>query len=315
VLVIGVYNTAGEKVSTIGNSPVSNNLGAINITVNGAASAVFDPDDGSGSLMITLPGVDSELQPANPQGAVFLWNGTTSAGQQVSPGIYYIKFTMQDEYGAVVTVVKEIQVISSASYTRISIYNSAGELVQRINLPAVVSSAISLAVDDVVTVGKGAPAVQIGYAAGDTASWDGTNAEGALVGSGIYEIKVETVNVDGVNVVVSKSITVLNGGNAGVISNVEIIPNPDIITDPSTAGMQIKWLASGTGKVDIQVNNLSGELVAHINSTLQSGSASWDLHTQSGQNAAGGLYIMIIKADSDTGETGIKIMKAVVVRK
>jgi flagellar hook assembly protein FlgD len=312
ILVIGVYNSAGEKVSTIGNSPVTNNIGDIIMSVSGTASAVYDPNEGN--LLITLPGVQSSLQPANGTGAVFTWNGDTSAGQQVSSGIYYIKFTMQDSFGSVETIVKEVQIIKSDAYTRISIYNSAGELVQRINLPTTATSAISLAVDDVVTVGKGSPDVQIGYATGDVASWDGTNSDGRIVDSGIYEVKVETVNGDGIDVVASKSISVLNGGAASILSNIEIIPNPLTVTDPSQS-MQIKWQASIPGKIDIQINNLSGELVAHINATLQSGSAYWNLQTQDGQSAASGLYVLILRAVGDTGGIEIKVVKAVVVKK
>jgi flagellar hook assembly protein FlgD len=313
VLDIAVYNSAGEKVATISDSPVSNKLGDVNMTVNGEVSGILDPSEGN--LKIILPGLQSETQPVNPGGAIFTWNGTTDAGQQVAPGLYYVKFTMQEEYGAVDTVVKSIQIIRSDTYTRISIYNSAGEVVYRVNLPVVQLSAISLAVDDVVTVGKGASTVQIGYAAGLMDTWDGMNDQGRIVDSGTYEVRVEVATGNNIDVAASKTITILNGGISGMISNIEIIPNPAVISDSTGSSVQIKWQASGTGKVDIQINNISGELITNISASLQAGSVYWNLQTKNGQNVAGGLYVLIIKAAGDNGETQIKVVKAVVVRK
>jgi flagellar hook assembly protein FlgD len=164
-------------------------------------------------------------------------------------------------------------------------------------------------------VGKGASTVQIGYAAGLMDTWDGMNGQGRFVDSGIYEVRVEVATGNNIDVAASKTITVLNGGISGVISNIEIIPNPAVISDSTGSGVQIKWQASGTGKADIQINNISGELITNISANLQAGSVYWNLQTKNGQNVAGGLYVLIIKAAGDNGDTQIKVVKAVVVRK
>jgi hypothetical protein len=100
-------------------------------------------------------------------------------------------FTITDTFGAKVGLIEEVQLIRVDRYTRISIYNSAGELVRRMEVPQVDSNIVNLKVDDTFFISNDSTSTTIKF--GDTGAlqWDGKNSMGTLVGSGTYEIFVE----------------------------------------------------------------------------------------------------------------------------
>jgi flagellar hook assembly protein FlgD len=307
---ITIYNSAGEAVRTIANAPVSNLSGSVVVLFNNAPATVYDPTDGL--LKIELPGL---LTPGQNGSTEFDWDGSNTGGQQVSPGSYYIKVSTTDAYGRIQTQVVDITVMENQVYTRLSIYNSAGELVRRMQINSAPSALISLGVDDVVAVGKGNTGVAIAYAPGQVITWDGNNDEGRTVDSGVYEVRVEISTGDGYVVAASKSVTVLNAGKQGVFGDVATYPNPVEISGGILQVMHITWQATGTGHMTIQVNNMAGELVSKFSATLESGASAWTLMTPSGQNVASGVYIMILEGAKDTGEIQLKVMKVCVIRK
>jgi hypothetical protein len=310
---IVIYNSAGEVVRQIANAPVSNIMGDVDVMFNNNPVDVYDPNEGI--LKIELPGLQTPGQTGGTMISTFNWDGTNSGGQQVQPGSYFIKVSMVDAYGRVETKVVDFTVVTNQIYTRLSIYNSAGELVRRMQINSAPSSLISLGIDDVVAVGKGNTEVAIAYAPGQVITWDGNNSEGITVESGVYEVKVEISTGDGYIIAASKSITVLNAGKQGVLSNIVTYPNPVVMTGGVHQDMHITWQATGTGQVTLQVNNLAGELISTFRATLESGTAIWDLRTASGQDVASGMYVMFLQGKKDTGEVQVKVVKVCVVRK
>ncbi len=317
ILSIEAYNEAGEKVRIITQSSIAGDVGDIAMLMNGVTTTAFNPD--TGSLELRIKGIQTPDQYGGgaDQTSSFIWNGYSDSGQEVTPGLYYIKISTTDTYGHVNTHIETIQVLKLDQTARINIYNSAGELVRRLETPNVSGTSISLAVDDVIQVGKNAPPINLQYAAGASIPWDGLNSSGRTVDSGIYEIQVELNTAQGFKIMASKTVTILNAGSGGIVQEQKIYPNPVFITDGATTGYAtIKWLTAATGEADISIYNIAGELIKGINTSITAGitGIQWDLTTNGGSRVAGGTYVVVINIRKDTGEHEIKKLKMAVVK-
>ena len=310
---IEAFNSAGEVVKLIGEMPVSAQVGQVFTYVNGVLGDTFDPNDGS--LQISLEGIYTIGQPDTVLVTNLYWDGSNDGGQTVAQGLYYIKFTVSNGYGQVETTVKEINILTAEEYVKLKIYNSAGELVRTIESSNIPGTSISLGVSDVVLVGKGSSDVQVEYAPGQVIIWDGNNSDGRTVDSGVYEMKVEISTSDGYKVVASKSVTVLNAGKAGVISEEKVYPNPLVIAGGAIGKATIAWTPTGTGRMTISIYNTAGELIRKTETGLLPSVFEWDLKTVSGQPVTSGIYVVVLQAKKDTGETDNKILKLSVTKK
>lgn len=288
-------------------------LADITTFVNGAPSTMLVP---SGGQVISFDFADmtSPDQPSAGQ-VIFTWNGMSDSGQQVPPGIYYVKITDVDTYGHVNTKVIEVQVMTAQQMTLISIYNSGGELIQRIQQPPVASGMLKLSLDDIYSIGTPGDIVSISYGAGNTYYWDGKNAQGELVGSGVYEIQVEAFFINSESVTVSKSVSILNGSSNNLINGQKAYPNPFVMaTASSNPNAAIAWQPGGVGTMNIRIYNTAGELVKVITTALESGSAVWDVSSAQGTPAASGLYIIVLEAKSKSGTIQVKKIKFAVIK-
>ena len=285
--------------------------------VSGVTTTAFNPDTGKLELLFSGIQTTDQYGGGPDQSSSFLWDGYSDSGQEVSPGLYYIKVSTTDTFGHVTTHIQTIQVLKMEEYARINIYNSAGELVRRLEVDNVASTAINLAVDDVIQVGKNAPPISLQYAAGASIPWDGLNSDGRTVDSGIYEIQVELKTDQGFKIMASKTVTILNAGSGGIIQEEKIYPNPMMVTDGSASGYAtIKWLTASTGEADIQIYNMAGELIRGIKTSITAGMSGiqWDLKTDGGRRVAGGAYVVVIHLKKDSGEHEIKKIKMAVVK-
>ena len=243
------------------------------------------------------------------------WDGTNDGGQAISQGLYFLKFTVANEYGQVETTVREVNILTSQEYVRLKIYNSAGEVVRVIESPNTPGSIVGLGVSDVVLVGKGNSDVVVEYAPGQIIKWDGNNSAGRTVDSGVYEMKVEISTAGGIKVVATKSVTVLNAGKAGVISGEKIYPNPVVLDNGNTGKVAIQWIPSGTGRITVSIYNSAGELVKKTKTGLLPSSLDWDLTSANGEHVTSGVYLVVLQAQKDTGELETKVMKMAVIKK
>jgi len=316
ILTISAYNEAGELVKVIATSPVSSEFTSAYMLVSGTVVDLYDPSDGT--LQFSLPGLRGPGQ-ENGTGMTFTWNGTTNANQVVAPGNYYIKVSTTDTYGHVDTKIEDLQILYIQEYVDVNIFNSAGELVRRLQAPYNGTSVVSLGVDDVLQVGKDMSNIIIGYAPGNSNSmqWDGKNREGETVSSGTYEIQVVIQTSQGTRIMASKTVVVLDAAVTDIISEIKLKPNPVVVTDSASKKVVFQWAASGDGTAVIHIFNKTGELVRIINSTLADGVAgiSWDLTTSSGNDVSSGIYVCVIRAVQDSGGTQTKIIKMAVINK
>ena len=317
ILSIEAYNEAGEKVKFIVQSPISGDVGDIAMLLNGTAATAFNPD--TGRLELKFEGLQSpdQLGAGADHAISFFWAGLSDSGQRVSPGLYYIKISTTDTYGHVNTHTESVQILKMDVYARVNIYNSAGELVRRLETKDLTNTNISLAVDDVVQVGKNSGPINIEYAVGSIISWDGLNSQGSTVESGVYEIQVEIKTVQGFSVMASKSVTILNTGSGAIIADEKIYPNPVIVTDYAAQPfVTIKWLTASTGPATIQIYAITGELVKTIDTTIAAGMAGiqWNLKSWGGDPVASGMYIAVIHLKKDSGGSEVKKIKITVIK-
>lgn len=306
--VIDIYNEAGEKIKSIGSTLLLNPITDLVLVENSNTTTVYDPKDGSLDIRVPGQGTDGK------QYIDFTWDGSNNNGQDIVPGIYYIKMTITDPYGSGTAVVEAVQVVEEEVYTRISIYNSAGELVKRVQVPEVETKVINLQVDDVFYAG-GNSSTTIKYGNTGTLVWDGTNSMGDLVGSGTYEVVVEEKTADGYDAVASKTITVLDGSGPSAIGQFKIEPNPVVVQGGVVNPMKFAWDGTEPGDVTIKIYNIAGELIKMLGAKVGDGSVQWDLKTSNGYEAASGFYIVVVEDKTDSGKLERKITKLVIIRK
>ena len=290
---------------------VSEDIMDMIITQGGETTGIFNP--ASGDLEFTFPGIKSPGQPTGSS-VTFAWDGYNDNGQEINQGIYYIKMSMTDTYGHVQTRIENIQLMRNEEYVRINIYNSAGELVRRIEEEISSNTIVNMVVDDVLVVGKGVIPIQY-TDFGDFLPWDGKNAEGELVSNGIYEIQVEVKTATGYSVVASKTVTILRDGDEVILGDVKAYPNPCLISDVSTVLPTIAWTGAGPGKVKIKIYNIAGELIKEIKEDMAVLSAQWDMSTRDGNSASSGMYVIIIEGLKDSGNREVLSVKFVILKR
>lgn len=290
---------------------VSGLIDEVFFMLNGKYTDVYDPSEGE--LEILLSGILTSYMQDEENSVVFVWDGTTDGKQPAANGVYYIRFSMKDEFGTTQTRVKEITVLRGDEYVRVVIYNTAGEIVRTIKTDSPGDISISLQAPDTAVVGKEAEDIIISYAEGEYAEWDGKNSHGIMVSSGLYEVLVEVNTEDGFKVWASKTITVINDTSEEILGEIKAYPNPVIINYDPADKIVFSWGNAVPGKVEIKIYNIAGELVKTVKADMAAGKAEWDLRTQSGQPASTGMYIAVFYGIKDTGENEKKYLKITLI--
>jgi flagellar hook assembly protein FlgD len=317
---VEAFNEAGEKVKLITQTKINKPVESFLTMVNGVETDVFNPSDVNGNLQLKFPGLWSE-EAMNVDYIEYAWDGTNNSGQETNQGKYYIKMQVTDEYGHVETIVKEVQLLKTEEYTRVSIYNGAGEIISRIETPAVSGTVMDLSgLDDVLYVGTGLVPIKYG-SAGQTLNWDGKNLEGKTVANGVYEIVVETKTRDGYTVVAAKTVTVLSEEGLPMLTDPtgklfpKMYPNP-FVTDGTALNpaAAIDWYTAVPGDITIRIYNVAGELVRRLDGDLNVKPIAWDLKEQNGTSVSSGLFIIVMQAKADDGRRETAMTKFTVLR-
>lgn len=312
VFEIAAYNSAGEKVKLIANSLINRNLTGVSALANGADGGVFNPK--KGPLTIRISGVNTPEQSGNSY-SDFNWDGTSDNGQDIAPGIYYIKLTTQDTYGHTDTMIKEVSLFRSRETVKLSIYNSAGEIVRVLQSADLPLDKISLQVEDVLKVGDPGDNMTVTYGGLLPFVWDGKNSSGLAVGSGVYELVLEVVNEAGIKTTMTRPVNILSRRNKSAFTGEKVYPNPCYIGENTFQSARALWTALATGKMEIAIYNIQGELIKNLSAALSDGHADWDIKTNSGVPVSSGLYVFVMKARTDAGEVVVKTVKLAVVNR
>ena len=314
LLIIEAYNEAGEKVRVISETMINKPISDI-----GISSDVFNPADGP--LVLSFPGIWTPDQMGEDVKRInFEWDGKNENGQKINQGIYYIKFSVVDPYGHTETIIKDVTLIRTDEYLRLNIYNTAGELVARIEKTEAVSDLLDInLIKDIIYINYGQK-FDFNIGGSNFISWDGKTGQGKIIDNGIYEIQVEIRTKNGFNKIASKTVTIFVLEGDKVLSDTnnpnlfpKVYPNP-VFVETEEAEQIIEWYKAYPGEIKIKIYNISGELVNEIKGDLNNKYIKWNLKTKNGIPVSSGIYIMVLYAKKITGKTEIKIVKSSVIR-
>ncbi len=317
ILTIDIYNEAGEKVKHIIKTPISDNINSeIILLLKGEESKIWDkifnPEEGV--LIMKIPGIETPDQ-RDKGYSEFIWDGKNNSGQETGNGVYYIKFTIQDKYGHTDVIIKDITLLKKEQYVLLSIYNTAGELVRRIEKDNPETEILKLNIPDFLYITSETSAVEINYAEGKVIKWDGLNSKGEKIANGIYEIQVELKTEQGYKIIASKTISIISEKIKKILGDIKIYPDPCYVLAEGNKMVKIKWTEVNKGRVNVKIYNIKGEMIRKIDSDLETGFLLWDMKTSSGAQVASGIYIVIVEGKLENGEREIKKAKLTIVKK
>ncbi len=303
VLVIGVYNEAGEQVKSLYFGDVKGGLEGSEIKIDGEEEkSVFMQDS---LLEIFLPGIE-EAGSSDKDGMYISWDGKTAQGQPASQGVYYLQISRRDSYDHVDSVVKNFTILRDEEFVEMRIFNSAGEIVKSIKRnESIAVSDVSIDIDAHLVIGESASPEKLKYCDSCSFEWDGKSARGSYVSTGVYEVQF-IFKTDQGTLEASKKVMVINTGE-NELGEVKAYPNPC----GGSENLTIEWSGGGAGYVTIYIYNLAGDLVKKIASSKEEGKAEWDGRTKSGEKAASGVYAVVIRADGQEGYAEKKMVKVV----
>jgi hypothetical protein len=278
-----IYNSAGELVAVLADG--------LNIPASfsglGAPSEALVPDQGGSSAALNLLGTGQSLA----------WDGKNSGGQRVDSGSYTAVADVTDQFGKVTTYSTSFAVLRLPAELKVSVYNSAGELVYQVITAAPPLSdltALSFSTDQLL-LGAGDPKLEVRYRTGsDQITWDGRNSQGRLVTAGMYMVKVEVSQAGLAPVVVTKQVQVLRVLSGNSLAEAFAAPNP--------AGPGVSKVVFFLGEVDpalrvkAEIFTLAGERVAGGDNLGHPDSIDWQLGA-----AAPGVYLAVLEAQGDAG--------------
>jgi len=315
VIHLAVYNEAGELIKDYPafdlNVPISNFT-----VVNGTLTT----DSQSVSVLYNNVSVGS-------------WDGTSSSGDKVSNGTYFIKIDSTDPYGVTTTVSKNVQVLIGRNVMTATIYNEAGEAVKHFdqqtlqNLVAGNLSSLNASDYDVAQIRLPSNVISPDYSgstasnkvltivmgSGRTFTWNGEGDSGAILTPGTYYIQFDSKVQGKPDEEISLVIRIEGGANG--INGVVLAPNPIRISQLQ----QIPYFNITMNAMDIQsasvkIYTIAGELVTHSPLMNDPGNPTvvhWDVAQQT---IASGTYIAVIDLYSSNGMIGRKFLKVVLIR-
>ncbi|HJT23687.1 MAG TPA: hypothetical protein VJ873_03880, partial [bacterium] len=288
---VGVYNEAGELVKII-------NITQFSQPVNSIAL------EGSNTIS-TLNGANNAVTVYYGNVPIGVWDGTTSQGQPISNGTYYIKVDNIDNAGVVTSVTQQAVVSRVLAQVTIKIYNEAGEVMRQLytytdDLGNALINSVSLS-NNVITpdsTGTQPGAVTMVDNQGVTlARWDGRADDGNIVSNGTYYMEFRVSEGNGEQTVIVKTISVI--GHTKVTS---VFVEPNVLTEQhSVATFQAPYGMS----MSIRVYDVAGELVAKVQSSPGAGVVTWDA-----SKLASGFYLAVVDLRDGAGHNqGQKILK------
>ncbi len=304
VVIIAVYNEAGELVNQIYTNNESQPLQTVSIGGNSDVTSINGP---GGAVTVYYAGT-----------AVAVWNGANANGTPASNGTYFLKVDNINSTGAVSSETLPVVVTRTLYEITTLIYNEAGEVVKHLysyvsNLGEASVSSISLSAStiDPSAAGTGTVPSQLNIllSNGTTIIWDGTSDNGNFVQNGQYLVEVHSQNGTGPGAVMVKQVSVedLNASaGAGVVTawpNILKTSNgPMVTTFHTNSSLNLTLNAS--------IYTVAGELV-HVSNGSQGGNqVTWDATW-----LASGIYIAVVEElDSSGGVLSRQTVKLAIIR-
>ena len=300
-----VYNSAGEQVLLLFDGGIS---------VIGGAPTLDSSLISSGYSGANL----NFMGQLSSGGKSLYWNGVTDNGGMVSGGIYYFKVEQVDPFGAVTSYTIPIQVIEPKGENKISIFNSAGELVYEesfrsltftVSDLALLSTSFAPSFDATgLALSKLDGYLRDGNGGSYAWNWDGRNSNGTVVSPGVYSIVLLMDAPAGGQQKVIKQVQVLAALDSNDASPAIYGVHP--ITDASLkGGLVLTYRSAATSSVRARIYNLAGELIAEA----ADGSPSGSLILRPGSMSSG-IYIIEFEYRTPSGSNTRSNIKAAILR-
>ena len=310
---LSVYNSAGELVKVLYDGGAQFLPGDLSVSGNGVVPG------GSGSIAIAFPGYLYNSLTGGLQTGV-TWSADNNNGQFVSSGTYYIKAEITDAFGQVTTLQHSVQVINVVPQNVLSIYNSAGELVVNVPLPVAQGtgrfSALGMTTTQYGVKYDSATGTNEGGLFEITVTdeqghqyqvpWNGLNAQGLPVNSGVYtaELVYNAPAGGGARVVETKSFVVLEAGSPTSLAGSFAYPNPAL----HGSDVFISYPVSTQYGAIARLYNMAGELVAQTDDSGHTGTMRF-----LGAGLAAGVYIVDVEKLSGSAMIARTTVKVAVV--
>lgn len=286
-LTISAYNSAGEVVKVI----FSGSAQQLPLSLGGGNGQTVAT--GGPGLSILIPGFQTQNGVQTSGGVV--WNLSNNSSQTIASGVYMIVAQFTDPFGKVTTLNESVNVINTQSENTLTIYNSAGEVVQQrqLNYPNGIVN-IGIAPSQMVYApvfdsnGNNAVPLKITGVDGQGVShpifWNGENDSGQPVAGGSYMIQMVNVSAGGVKTVVTKTITVIQTATNISLSGSVIGPNP-ILNGGQFVVISYPPSLNYTGVAEVY--DMAGELVAKGMDPGSTGRIKIDV-----AKLSGGIYLV-----------------------
>jgi hypothetical protein len=292
---VRVYNEAGEVVQTLYDGSASVLPQALNLDRDAFVG-------GLDRVSLLLPGVLSNA----PLGLG--WSGSNANGQPVAAGSYYIKLESTDPFGTTQSYIKPVIVLPGTTVSSLRLVNEAGETVWHQTIGAAVTG-LSLSSDTVALEGEGngtgAAAVKLTLQLADGSTqvvpWYGSNDQGRLVDSGVYQVIVSSTQPGQAASVSTKRLTVIRSADGNLLGSAMLGPNPAKDVDRLTLSYTP---VAGLDGATAELYTLAGGRVAVGMDPALSGTLRIELG-----NLSGGVYLCVVKMGEQR-----RVMKVAVVR-
>ena len=316
-----IYNAAGELVKSLGTIMVPEPYGGMTAITPQYPAVKTGYDPASGLLTILITFGDGSTVPVT-------WDGSNEVGKPVLDGEYVLKAEQTAPDGSIATLTAPVIVSRKGASLKVSIYNLAGELVREIYSTTTVKEKISFLdiQGDPVHIykdGTGTKAQIVpkningktmsdGTGALGSLEWDGRAANGSLVATGEYIVKVEE-NYFGQTIVITKSVSVVRDQQDEFLK-VNAYPNP---YHASKGNGEVTFVVNvrEQAQVSVRVYNVAGEAVTMLDiptaqlSAIPSGTVTWNV-----ADVASGVYLGVFEAHGVSGKTEKKVIKVIIVK-
>ena len=283
---VAVYNSAGESVRQLYEGGTNQALQTVTLS---SISLIPGYQELGIDLGVLIEATSSTL----------IWNGDNNTGQYVGGGTYYIKFEVTDQFGKTSTLTETVAVLSAPAQSQIRIYNSAGEVVAKLDLTGISGRIVNFEMANKVMSpaaldnGGAAPGSGLMLTLIDDRGvkwpfeWQGTNAQGQFVSSGAYTIQLYSVNP-------SSSVSTNRSQGFQIIHNLSVLSARNVLVYPNPASQFIRVQIPNISGISMRLSlyNLAGELVKpHLltSSTLTELPIS---------DLSSGIYLLIVEQTS-----------------
>jgi flagellar hook assembly protein FlgD len=307
---LGVFNSAGEQVDSVYSGYAQN-------SISQAQETVLGPQSNGEPVVVTITGLGGNA-------ADLVWTGTNQNGQAVQGGIYYIKLCSTDVFGTVTCQVYTVTVQPPSSAPTLQIYNSAGEVVDTLNVAGLSAAPVNLELQSGQSGGvipssnpkaltpTGGVTFNVVLQNGTAVPvyWNGLSASGQPLASGTYMVQLSSSQAGAQTLVKTLPVTLLASQNQSVeamAASALVVPNPVV---SGANGFSVRYEGDGVDSAVGVLYDLAGERVAQASQMPVSGPGL----LQFSAKLSGGIYVLDFEVADSKVALARRVLKVAIVK-